>query len=92
MRSIIISLGGSTIVPNEIDKQHLKNFVDMIQFIKDKFDRIIIVTGGGKTARRYQKVAEELGANEVDRDWIGIAATKINAELLQSSTELTPPC
>src|SRR3989344_5409181 len=83
-KTIIISLGGSIIVPREIDVEYLKEFQKLISDIKKNFDKIIIVAGGGHTARTYQNASDNFNVNDDDKDWIGIAATRINAELLRS--------
>ena len=81
---IVISLGGSLIVPEEIDVEFLKNFKSLIisQVIKGR--KFVIITGGGKTCRRYQNAAKEISnSSALDLDWIGIASLKLNAELLR---------
>ncbi len=81
---IIISLGGSLIIPEEIDKDFLKEFKSLIISNIEKGKRFIIITGGGKVCRKYQNVAKELASpTDVDLDWIGIASLKLNAELLR---------
>ena len=84
MKTIIISLGGSLIVPEEIDIDFLKRFRDLIlQFAKK--NNIAIICGGGKTCRIYQDAAKEIASiSDEDLDWIGIKATRINAELVRS--------
>lgn len=84
MKTIIISLGGSLIVPNQIDIDFLKRFRGLIlQFAKN--NRIAIICGGGKTCRIYQDAAKEIASiSDEDLDWIGIKATRINAELVRS--------
>ncbi|MDQ3244825.1 MAG: UMP kinase [bacterium] len=82
--TIVISLGGSLIIPEEIDVEFLKEFKNLIlsQVAKDK--KFVIITGGGKICRKYQNVAKELtNASSIDLDWIGIASLKLNAELLR---------
>ena len=49
---IVISLGGSVIIPNKVDLEYLEKFKQFILKLK-KNHKIIIVTGGGKTARNY---------------------------------------
>lgn len=81
--TIVISLGGSLIVPDEIDVEFLKKFRKLIiSFLKSK--RFIIIAGGGKTARIYMNAASKLvSPSNDDKDWLGIHATRINAHLLQ---------
>jgi uridylate kinase len=79
----VISLGGSLVVPNEINIKFLSLFKNIIEKkIKEK-KKFIIIVGGGKTARNYQNAAKALTkvSNE-DLDWLGIHATRINAHLL----------
>lgn len=78
-----ISLGGSLIVPEAIDVQFLKRFQKLVLGFKDA--RFIIVAGGGKVARAYQHALSELiKADDQVLDLLGIAATKLNAELIRA--------
>lgn len=81
MKTIIISLGGSIIADDNINIQFLKGFKKIIEKYNYRF---IIVTGGGKTARKYIDAARKLKINADDEDLIGIAATRLNAELVRS--------
>ncbi len=85
MKTIIISLGGSIIVPGKIDSDFLRDFKKLIEeFVKKNF-RFVIYCGGGSIARQYQKAASEVvGMTEEDLDWIGIHATRLNAHLLRT--------
>lgn len=81
---IVISLGGSLIVPGDIDSDFLKMFTDVIKSYVEQGFRFVIITGGGKVSRNYGLVAKGIATptNE-DLDWIGIRATRLNAELLR---------
>lgn len=83
-KTIIISLGGSIIFPNEIDSSFLKKFRALIlKFIK-RGNKFAIYCGGGKLARNYQKAASKvIGHDKKALDWMGIAATYLNAFLLK---------
>ncbi|NQV09102.1 UMP kinase [Candidatus Woesearchaeota archaeon] len=83
MKTTVISLGGSLIVPEEIDIDFLKKFREVVlDYIKT--NRLIIVAGGGGTNRKYNKAASNITKiNDDDLDWLGIACTKLNAELLR---------
>lgn len=78
--TITISLGGSIINPGEIDNQFLSDFSKMIIKLLPEF-KFVIVCGGGKVARQYIKGLPD-GLTEGERDYMGIAATWLNAQLL----------
>ena len=82
--TIIISLGGSLIIPEEIDIDFLKDFRNLILSYVAKGKKFIIIAGGGKICRKYQEVAKKISSpSDADLDWIGIASLKLNAELLR---------
>ena len=81
--NIIISLGGSLIIPDEIDLDFLRKFRNLIlKHLKKK--KFFIYVGGGKTARQYQKALAKLGAKASEIDWIGIEITILNAKLIKT--------
>ncbi|MDP3964203.1 MAG: UMP kinase [bacterium] len=84
-RTVIVSLGGSLIVPDKIDRRFLARFRQSIErFISAPGRRVIIVTGGGGLNRTYNAVASTLARpRPMDLDWLGIATTKVNAELVR---------
>lgn len=84
-KTIIISLGGSLIVPEEVDINFLINFKKTIEKYISKNYKFIIYAGGGRIARKYQSAAAEISKiDNVDLDWIGIHATRLNAQLLRT--------
>jgi len=83
METIIISLGGSVICPQEIDVSFIKNFIKVILETKNK--KFIIICGGGRICRQYQDAARKGGVIlRKYLDWIGIKASVLNAELVRS--------
>ena len=82
---IVISLGGSLIVPGEIDWKFLKEFRKEIIKQIEKGRRFIIVTGGGDVARKYQSAAGKVTKlTKNDMDWIGVHSTRLNAQLVKT--------
>ena len=79
--NIVISLGGSIIVPDEINYSYLKKLSLIINKIS-KNNKIVIVTGGGNTARKYINSLRKDNLNEDIYSLIGIATTKLNARLI----------
>ena len=80
---IVISLGGSVIVPDKPDYIFLKKFKKLIYEASRK-NKIVICTGGGKTARDYINALEKEKLSEYVRDLVGIECTRLNAKLLSS--------
>src|SRR4030042_4066994 len=80
----IIALGGSLVVPEEIDVPFLKKFRSLIiSHLKSR--KFIIIVGGGRTCRKYQKAAKELTKQTQENlDWLGIHSTRLNAHLLRT--------
>ena len=81
MDKVVVSLGGSVIVPDDKDDVFLKRFAEMIDPLCDKY-QIFLVCGGGKVARYYINVGRSLGLSEEQLDEMGIMTTRINATLV----------
>jgi uridylate kinase len=83
-KTIVLSLGGSLIVPNDVDHMFLRQFVSLIRRYTKKGYKFAIICGGGSIARKYQQAALKVAKLDNDAlDWIGIEATKMNAFLLR---------
>jgi uridylate kinase len=76
------------IAPDGVDVKFLKEFRSTIErwLEEDQTRRVILITGGGAPARVYQKAYREIAANPENaaQDWIGIAATRLNAALVKA--------
>lgn len=82
---IIISLGGSLLVPESIDREFVANFKKFILAHLKLGYHFILVTGGGKTARKYIDTAATVTKiTDEDKDWLGIHATRMNAHLVRT--------
>lgn len=85
MKTIIISVGGSLIVPDDIDLAFLRRLKQATRALIRRGYRVAIIAGGGRTARAYQEASANVGRpSRDDLDWVGIAATKLNAELVRT--------
>jgi len=84
--TVVMSVGGSLIVPDAIDTTFLTEFKNLIERqITFGGKRFIIIAGGGKTARRYQDAAATITElDPEDLDWMGIHATRLNGHLLRT--------
>ncbi len=83
---VVVSVGGSLIVPDQIDADFLFRFRELILRKVKKGLNFYIVTGGGKLARRYQDAAKASRGDltSEDADWMGIHATRLNAHLFRT--------
>lgn len=82
---IVISLGGSLIVPEDIDSDFLKKFKEIILSHVSKGKKFVIITGGGRTCRKYNDALTEVNGSitPLELDWLGIFVTRLNAHMLQ---------
>jgi len=90
---VIVSIGGSVLAP-ELSADRVGAYAEVLESVDEDND-LGVVVGGGKTARQYIGAARELGANEIELDQLGIAATRLNARLLVAALDdratVTPP-
>lgn len=84
--TVVMSVGGSLIVPDAIDTHFLSSLKSLIEEqITVHERRFIIIAGGGRTARRYQDAAASVSElDPEDLDWMGIHATRLNGHLLRT--------
>lgn len=88
----VISVGGSIVTPSTPDVNFLASFSQCIaSWVSVATTRkIILVVGGGATARTYQNAyksfceTRNLEYKSDEADWIGISATYTNAQLVKA--------
>ena len=82
---VIISLGGSLIIPNKINIEFLNQFKKTLLKNQKKF-KFVIICGGGKTARTYIQGLEQTKLNSKKKillqSYLGIASTRLNARFM----------
>lgn len=82
---IILKLGGSLVVPKEIDVGYLRRFMAIVRKHIRKGKRFVIIVGGGYTNRWYRDRAMDAGVRGTnDLHWIGTISTRLNAELVRT--------
>lgn len=82
---IVVSVGGSLIVPDGIDTDFLKRFKALVLEKIGRGLAFTIIAGGGKVCRRYQEAANSITPlSQQDLDWLGIHVTRLNAQLLRN--------
>lgn len=88
-RVIVLSLGGSLIIPDDINTKYLKNFKKIILRNINKY-KFIIVCGGGSIARKYIASLKEEKINEKLQSLSGISATRMNARFMNYFFNINP--
>ena len=88
-RVIVLSLGGSLIIPDNVDTNFLKKFKIVIKKNTKKY-KFIVVCGGGSVARKYISALESLGLNEEFQSFSGISATRMNARFMSYVFKINP--
>jgi uridylate kinase len=86
---IVISLGGSVIIPNEINVRFLKEFKKTI-LKNTKKNKFIIVCGGGSIARKYIYALREINADTKLQSFAGISTTRMNARFMNYFFKINP--
>lgn len=81
MEKVVISLGGSILVPGEDDARYLADLAMTLREASGHV-KLFAVTGGGRVARYYIETGRALGVGERSLDAFGIEATRLNARLL----------
>lgn len=86
--TVVISLGGSIVAPAQVDTDFLRVFRSLISdhLRPEGQTRFILVVGGGGPARAWQQAYRTVADSPSDSeaDWIGIAATRLNARLVKA--------
>nr|QQK86985.1 uridylate kinase [Treponema denticola] len=91
----VLSVGGSIVAPDKPDSDFLDKFSKTIRnwLLQDSSRKIIMVIGGGAPARDYQNAYRKVcdlrkaPAKNDEADWIGIMATRLNAQLVKAVFE-----
>ncbi len=85
---LVLSIGGSLIVPNGgPDVTFLKALRKFVLAQVKNGRRLVLVTGGGKTARHYIDAADRVRNNNIDPedlDWLGIHSSRLNGHLVRT--------
>ncbi len=80
---IVLSLGGSVFLPDNIDTNFLLNFRKLIIKYNRKY-KFAIITGGGKFCRDYMKAAKQFPKiTQTDLDVMGIRVSRLNAKVIR---------
>lgn len=85
-KCFVLSVGGSLIAtPQGPDVGFLKKLRSFILNRVKRGDKFYLVAGGGSVCRQYNRAAAAVTKVKApDLDWLGISATRLNAQLLKT--------
>lgn len=78
---LVISLGGSLIVPEKVEPKWLENFKEIIEKNIRQY-KFVIVCGGGFVAREYISILSYEHKSLKKQSLAGISATRMNAKVM----------
>ena len=81
MHTVVISVGGSIVVSDEPNIDYLRSLTKLLNRLS-KTNKLYVIVGGGKIARRYITLGRELGFDEDHLDQLGIDVTRVNARVI----------
>jgi len=87
----VVSVGGSVFFDSPPNADLIVGLANAVEGLSRDGYRIVLVAGGGKTARDYVGAAEPLNGTKFELDKLGIAATRLNAQLLINALQNPSP-
>ena len=78
---VSISLGGS-LLTKDMSPESYRKYARVLMELKNEGHKLVVVCGGGRTAREFISIAQGLSADNRLQDRLGILATHANALLL----------
>ena len=82
MKKVVIKLSGSVF---DDAVENLNRLSKLIYKLHDEGYKIVLVTGGGKEARKFIEIGRVLGMDEAGLDEVGIEVSRLNARLVIAS-------
>jgi uridylate kinase len=83
---IVLKIGGSIVMPKEVDVNYVKKLAAKLKEWAKKHE-LVVVVGGGRLSREFGELGRKLTKEEDYLDLIGIYASRLNASLLVAALE-----
>ncbi|MEM2874803.1 MAG: UMP kinase [Candidatus Hadarchaeales archaeon] len=79
---VTVCVGGSILAPNGPDVECISEIAKALAMLKSDRHEVLVVTGGGGTARVYIEAGKQLNLSSSRLDMLGIDVTRLNARML----------
>src|SRR5690606_30253362 len=85
-RSIVIKVGGSLLYNTDLTLRtdFIHKIIRWYKDAKKKYDKVVLVTGGGKISRHLVRQVSQFSDNQQDLHKIGMSVTQTNAHILKT--------
>jgi uridylate kinase len=78
---VVLRIGGS-VVASPPNPALISRYADLLKNLKKQGHDLVVVVGGGKTARDFIKLAKEIELGAPDQDALAISVSRVFAQLL----------
>ncbi|MFW6117484.1 MAG: UMP kinase [Thermoproteota archaeon] len=78
---LVLRIGGS-VIASPINPSLIRDYVPLLQDLKEQGHQVAVVVGGGAVARDFIKAANDLGLDEETQDEVAISISRIIAHLV----------
>jgi len=78
---VVIRIGGS-VIASPPDPALINKYADLMKDLKKQGHELVVVVGGGKTARDFIDIARKMGLSEQDQDNLAISISRLFSQLL----------
>jgi len=78
---IVVRIGGS-VIASPPNAELIKRYTETIRFLKAQGHELVVIVGGGSTARQFIELAKTIGLSEPEQDETAISVSRLFAQLL----------
>jgi len=78
---VVVRIGGS-VIASPPNAELIKRYTETIRFLKAQGHELVVIVGGGSTARQFIELAKTIGLSEPEQDETAISVSRLFAQLL----------
>jgi len=78
---VVVRIGGS-VVASPPNPEIIGKYAIVLRELREHGHELVVVVGGGSTARDFIRIAREMGLSEFDQDEVAIGVSRLFAQLL----------
>jgi len=78
---VVVRIGGS-VIASPPNAELIKRYTETIRFLRAQGHELVVIVGGGSTARQFIELAKTIGLSEPEQDETAISVSRLFAQLL----------